>query len=313
LSSTANLHHLEHPALLYRGLEDFLEVMVPDVRAGIDNDETVFVAARGDYLPAPRAELNDRAEAAQLADTFEWHPHPASRLRAFHEFVWDELESGAGQIRLAGEPVWQPEPPEFIREWQRYESALNAVLAPFPVSLMCLYDSARLQPSIIDGALRTHPTIHRSGTQGASDDFEDPEEFLRRQNPSPPTPPAHAASLPNVADAQRSRRFLSETALRAGVPADRAADLNVAANEVLTNALVHGGGASMWAWTEGGRFVCHIEDRGRGITDPLAGYKPPSEHVANGRGLWIARQLVDLLQIVPGTTGTVVRLWIAKA
>ena len=310
MSSTADLHHLEHPALLYRSLEDFLEVMVPYVRAGIDNEETVFVAARGDYLPALRAGLNDRAEAAQFADTFDWHPHPASRLRAFHEFVSDELEAGAERIRLAGEPVWRSEPPEFTREWQRYESVLNDVLAPFPIRLMCLYDLSRLHPSILDGALRTHPTIHRGGTQGASDDFEEPEEFLRRRNPPPPTPPAHAASMPNVPDTHRSRRFLSETALRAGIPPDRAADLNVAANEVLTNALVHGGGASMWAWTEGGRFVCHIEDRGIGISDPLAGYKPPSEHVSNGRGLWIARQLVDLLQIVPGPTGTVVRLWI---
>jgi hypothetical protein len=31
-----------------------------------------------------------------------------------------------------------------------------------------------------------------------------------------------------------------------------------------------------------------------------------------GRGLWLARQLVDLLQIVPNSTGTTVRLYVDR-
>jgi hypothetical protein len=42
-------------------------------------------------------------------------------------------------VRLAGEPVWPTGPPELIREWQRYESALNAVLAPFPDTTVRLH------------------------------------------------------------------------------------------------------------------------------------------------------------------------------
>ncbi len=79
--------HLDHPAFLYGSLEEFVDGMKPYVIAGIENDETVFVVARGDYLPALRAEIGDGADAVWWADTQEWHPHPSTRLRAFYEFV----------------------------------------------------------------------------------------------------------------------------------------------------------------------------------------------------------------------------------
>jgi anti-sigma regulatory factor (Ser/Thr protein kinase) len=300
--------HLDHPAFLYTSREDFLATMAPFVAAGIDNREVVFVAARGDHLEPLRARLGERAGAALWADADEWHPHPASRLRAFHELVTAELEAGAASLRLVGEPVWPSGPPEFVREWQRYESVLNAVLAPFPVTLLCLYDASRLDGPVLDGARRTHPVILRQGEERPSGVFLEPEELLPAWNVALARPPPSAVRLTDVADLTLGRRFFTEHVLEAGVDPWRAMDLAIAANEVLTNVLVHANGpATVWTWTEGRRFVCQIEDRGQGIADPLAGYRPPGEG-PNGRGLWLARQLVDLLQIDTGPSGTAVRL-----
>jgi hypothetical protein len=47
------------------------------------------------------------------------------------------------RLRLVGEPVWPNGPPEHVLEWERYESVLNEVLAPFPVTLVCTYDTSR--------------------------------------------------------------------------------------------------------------------------------------------------------------------------
>jgi anti-sigma regulatory factor (Ser/Thr protein kinase) len=309
----ANRGHLEHPAFFYEGAEDFLQVMAPYVSAGIDRGEVVFVAARDDLVKALREELGDRAAGTSLEDTDGWYPHPATRLWAFNELVTTKLREGATHFCLAGEPVWPPGPPELIREWQRYESVLNAALAPFPATLVCLYDASRLDESILETARRTHPTEYRVGGERRTVDFVGPEEFLRVWNPPLEAPPPSAARMPEVAGLSFARWFLHEEALRAGVAPGRAGDLALAANEVLTNAVQYGKGLrAVWAWVEDGRFVCQIEDRGEGLTDPIAGYRPPPDDMLTGRGLWLTRQLVDLLQIVPGPSGTVVRLHVNR-
>ena len=300
---------MDHPALLYGSQEEFLAYMLPYIRAGLETEEVVFVASRGDNVEALQDAVGPAGGAARWADTDEWHPHPASRLRAFHEFITDGLEAGAGSFRLAGEPVWPEGPQEFVREWQRYESVLNAVLAPFPVSLVCPYDSARLDPGIVEVARRTHPRVSHDSAEEVSRSFEPPQAFLERWNPDLSPPPETAAVMTDVRDLAGARHFVRDEALRLGLSRERAVDLSLAANEVLTNALTHGGGpVTVRTWSEDGRLICQIEDRGSGIPDPLAGYRPPRPLAQSGHGLWLARQLVDLLQIVPRFGGTTMRL-----
>lgn len=310
-ADAGNGSHLEHPALLYRGPDQFLEVMVPYVRDGVDGGEAVLVAARGDYLPALRAELGGAASGAHLTDTNEWFPHPAKRLRAFHEFVTEELAQGATKCRLAEEPLWPVDQPELTREWQRYESVLNEVLAPYATTLLCLYDAAALDQSVIASVCQTHPSVRRNGETEPCPNFTAPEEFLSSLVHELSTVPSSAARMPDVVDVGAARRFLDVQALEAGVEPDRVLDLAMAANEILTNAFIHAEGASLWTWFEPERFVIQIENRGDAIPDPLAGYRPPSRDLESGRGLWLARQLVDLLQIVPGEAKTTFRLHVA--
>jgi len=305
---------LEHPVLLHATVGEFLSYLVPFLRAGLENREPVFVAVGADYLTDLRDAVGAEATGVTWADTREWHPNSSTRLRAFHEYVAERLADGATRIRLVGEPVWHEGRPDLIREWSRYESVLNTVLAPFPVSLVCTYDTSRLDPAIVANARRTHPVVSDgNGPERPSPDFRDPAELLRMWNPEPAPPPAWAPRLDQPKDLSSARRFLREEAAKAGVPSERAMDLTMAANEVLTNALRYGRGVvALWGWPEDGRFLCQIQDDGPGIADPLAGYVPPADAMEAGRGLWLARQLVDLLQIAPSSTGTTVRLHVDR-
>jgi anti-sigma regulatory factor (Ser/Thr protein kinase) len=311
-SSENETSTLKHPALLHADLDTFLSYLIPFIRASMENREPAFVAVEASSLAALREAVGTEAPGVTWADTREWHPNSSSRLRAFYEYVTEHLADGATRIRLVGEPVWHEGRPDLIREWTRYESVLNTVLAPFPVSLVCTYDTSRLDPAIVANARRTHPVVS-DGKDAPSRDFLDPAELLRTWNPEPPPPPAWAPSLDRPADLSRARRFLREQAMKAGLTFERAMDMAMAANEILTNALRYGRGAvALWGWPEDERFLCQIQDEGPGIADPMAGYVPPAEAMDAGRGLWLARQLVDLLQIVPNSTGTTVRLQVER-
>lgn len=303
---------LEHPALLYESIDEFLSYLVPFVAQGIRRGEPVFVAVGPRELAALRHEIGEHLGAVQWADTRHWHPNSSTRLRASHELLVEWLEGGAERVRLVGEPVW-PDEPELVGEWQRYESVLNEVLAPFPVTLVCTYDASRLDRSIIEAARHTHPEL--AGDEPASsDEFEDPAEFLSRVNSAVAAAPPSATRLSEPNDLFAARRLVAEQAILAGMRMSQVTDLQLAATEILSNAIRHGGGATaLWVWSDDGRFLCQVEDRGPGIEDPLAGYLPPGIAAEDGRGLWITRQLVDLLQIGRTLPGTRVRFHMTRA
>jgi anti-sigma regulatory factor (Ser/Thr protein kinase) len=104
------------------------------------------------------------------------------------------------------------------------------------------------------------------------------------------------------------RRLVSERAAAAGLDRGRREDLVLAACEVAVNSVQHGGGeGSLRVWRESGHLFCEVSDRGR-IDDPLVGRERPAADQFGGRGLWIAHQLCDQVQIRSGEEGTRVRL-----
>lgn len=85
----------------------------------------------------------------------------------------------------------------------------------------------------------------------------------------------------------------------------------VAVNELLTNAVRHGGGGGRLAlWHTDGRVVCEVSDAGPGLTSPLEGGGPvrPAADQPGGWGLWLAGELTDAFEITTGPGGTTVRV-----
>ena len=87
-----------------------------------------------------------------------------------------------------------------------------------------------------------------------------------------------------------------------------AEDLVLCVDEIAANSLIHGGGAGVLRiWREPAALVCEVSDGGT-IADPLIGREAPSLERLGGRGVWLANQLCDLVQIRSGAAGTIIRL-----
>jgi anti-sigma regulatory factor (Ser/Thr protein kinase) len=107
------------------------------------------------------------------------------------------------------------------------------------------------------------------------------------------------------------RDLVAREAAAAGMAADRILDFVLAASEIGTNSVTHGGGrGSARLWREEGALVLEVRDSGHFSGLPVRPTRPdPAQE--GGRGLWIANQLCDAMRINSGAKGTSVRLRMA--
>jgi anti-sigma regulatory factor (Ser/Thr protein kinase) len=106
------------------------------------------------------------------------------------------------------------------------------------------------------------------------------------------------------------RHTIASCATRAGLTGQRRDDFVVAVNELLTNAVRHGGGSGhVTLWSAPGEVVCEVTDRGHGMagewTSPTG--RPAPDH-PGGWGLWLAAELTDALEVHSDADGTAVRI-----
>jgi hypothetical protein len=159
---------------------------------------------------------------------------------------------------------------------------------------------------VVEEAACSHPWLLREGVEGASDRYAAPEGAFD----APLAPPPAGASEAVVEGHPSPSLFgslLDRPARRAGLSAWRVEDLALALTAVATSLTRRGGRLSVRTWAEGPAVVSEIWSSRR-IADPLAGREWPPTDAGHGRGLWVANQLCDLLQLRSTPAGTVVRL-----
>ncbi len=126
---------------------------------------------------------------------------------------------------------------------------------------------------------------------------------------TPALRPGPVQKLDLTAGLGEIRELVRTAASAAGLAPARVAEVVLAAHEVAMNALTHGRGrGAVRVWKAGDRFVCEVEDAGPGIHDPGRGVEPPDPASPCGRGLWIARQLCEAVEIEDAKPGARVRL-----
>jgi anti-sigma regulatory factor (Ser/Thr protein kinase) len=300
---------LVHQAFLYDSPDEFVATMAPFARAGLERGDAVFAATKAANVAALGEELGDDAGLVRLEDTTDWMARPYERLQAFKRMVAG-LEPGQA-LSAMGEPVWVGSS-AVIRQWARYESIINLALADAPMRFVCLYDSATLPDDILRYAVQTHPErIENDGATVACEHFVPPGEFVAG------TPTSRADDALEVSlELPALRRLLADYGRDLGEPEERVDELVLAASEVATNALRHGGpdGSEVGIWSDDDEIVCQIRDGGDWKSDPLAGWLPPEAGSLSGWGLPIARQLCDAVEILHAESGgTTVSLHFARS
>jgi anti-sigma regulatory factor (Ser/Thr protein kinase) len=295
-----------HPALFYRGETAYLAGTVPFILDGLAAGEPVVVAVPGTNLRLVRAELGAAVDRTALLDMTEVGRNPGRILA-------DVLHATADRhpdrhVRIVGEPIWPGRSDLEYAACLQHEALINLSFRGRRVTILCPYDAARLDASVLADAAQTHPVLIEDGDRRRSDGYA-PERAIARVNtelPDPPVAPlAFDAPLLGVA-----RRLAADVAPRAGLPEDRVDDFVLAVGELAANSVRHGGGrGTLCVWVEDGMLAGEVRDSGR-LDDPLAGRRRAAATSLGGRGLHLVHHVADLVRTVVSGAGTTTRIYL---
>lgn len=298
----------EHAALFYRGDEAYAAGVVPFVEGGLARGEPVLVA-----VPAPRIELlrsciGRASPGLGFVDMALLGRNPGRLIPAIRAFL-DNHEGG--RARFVGEPIWPERRPCEMVEGTRHEALINVAFSESAASILCPYDESRLDAAVLADARLTHPSIASRDGWHACTAAMDPAVLLGADRWRLPEPDGATTTLDYADDLAGVRELTRSQSARAGIGAERTADLVLAVNEAAANTLSHtGAGGTLRIWRSDGHLVCEVRDGGA-FDDLLAGRRRPSVNAERGRGLWLMHQLCDLVELRTGETGTTVRLHMA--
>jgi anti-sigma regulatory factor (Ser/Thr protein kinase) len=302
-----------HEAFFYADPDEFLAGAVPFVQAGLEAGEAILIAlpsANRERLGTALGGDGDRVLFAEMEDLGR---NPARIIPAWRDFLDEHDGDGCG-ARGIGEPIWPGRSAAELDECERHESLLNLAFAGGrPWSLMCPYDTTRLGEALLCEAEHNHPFVCRHGESGESDSYLAPETRSSLDGRLAPAPREAFEMSFTVKTLSDLRRFVDERARSIGLGAARVDDFVLAANELATNSLRHGGGRGMLRiWRAADVVLCEVDDEGR-IDRPLVGRERPRPDQVGGRGLWLANQVCDLVQVRSGGSGSTVRLRMSLA
>ena len=265
-----------HAVALYDSDDDLRSRVVPYLRAGLDSGDRVVA------IVTQRAERALRAGLAADGDAVQWHAAGMSyhRLGGLLEGIRAFLADRVGvPTRLLMENDTDGDQHRHAAHL-RIEAAANDLFTASGTPCACLYDRRRYPDHVLDAVATVPPQV------------------------------ALDMQITALADLSALRQELRRAGHALGLPTQACEALELAANEVATNALRHGATPGrVRIWHRGRSVVARIDDAGTtGHRAATAGYLKPEPGARNGLGLWLVRQLADVVHIEVGARGTSVEL-----
>ncbi|GGN48876.1 anti-sigma regulatory factor [Streptomyces albiflavescens] len=307
-----------HQGLRYGSDDEFLEGTLEFVHDGLAAGDAVLAVVRRHNIALLEEALGRRSGDIEFVDADDWYLRPSRTLGQYHAYCADHGQES--RVRVIGEPVWTGRTEFEAREWMRYESLLNVAFVHSGHWILCPYDTRTVPADVVRSATRTHPELALGARMSApSGHYADPADLYAERDAA-----RSRAPLSDGPDDIRfargrsaaARRALAAYARRSGMPEQRTYDMVAAVHEALVNAVRFGGGGGVLRLRSDPDYViCEIVDHGAhnsAVPVRFPGQLPPDARSVSGHGLWVLRQLSDLVAEEIGPTGSTVRMYFRR-
>jgi anti-sigma regulatory factor (Ser/Thr protein kinase) len=295
-----------HEAVLYSAPDELARRLVPLLRPSLDDGAPVVAVLDAPTRERLCRELGDDAGRVEFPEPAAVHRVPAFTVAMRWARLSRRVKTPTGRATVVGQHVTGLPGCEETH-WARLDIGIDVAVAGLPITVLCPY---RTDDRELARVRATHSRLATANGSVTSETYRPPAESVLRFPPPPPPdlgPPALELAF-TADELGELRHLVAEFAGRSGAEPERVADLVLAVNELGSNSVEHGPGhAHLRMWTDRDGVTTEIADTGT-TSLPFAGMVAPTPTGIRGRGLWLASELCDVMQVWTDGDGTVVRL-----
>ncbi|GAB2572885.1 hypothetical protein Aab01nite_82120 [Paractinoplanes abujensis] len=293
-----------HSALIVGSDDELSTVLIPELRRSAGRYDEILLVVGQDTRMALAEHIGDGGGALRWGDPSGFYQRLGMAYEGFRRYLAQQHAAGR-RVHVIAEPDLGGSSGSHTTRsiaYLAYEAVCNDTYAPYDATVTCIWHRRHHSADVLDGVGAAHQYLLSPAGRVPSPAYLDPERYLAERHvlPLPPVPDDvdHDITVTEVAGLSRLRAMLHPWADRHHFADEPADDLVVAAVEVAANGLRHGATpVRVRAWHRHDTLIVQCDDTAGRPIPAAAGYRRPSPAAATpgGRGLWLARQLADVV------------------
>lgn len=187
------IHPNQHVCAFFSSKEEEYRVLMPFIKEGFERGERAFhvvdPAHRATHLkrlgdagiPVEEAERHGQLEVRRWQEAYlrDGHFEQERMIALIQEVLRRGKSEGFPLTRLVANMEWALEDRPGVDDIVEYESRLNYVLPQYDDVVVCAYDLAKFDATVVMDIMRTHPMVIIGGILQENPFYAPPDEFIK--------------------------------------------------------------------------------------------------------------------------------------
>jgi anti-sigma regulatory factor (Ser/Thr protein kinase) len=310
----------DHAALIVDSDDALRRRLIPRLAAHLAAGEPVMLVVASGTAQVIRASLGPSAERLEWGDPAMFYQRLGFAFESVRRYLQAQCHGGRS-VHVILEPDVGTDldhPVDRVAAYLAYESWSNHAYAPYGCAVTCVWDTRRHPTLVIEDVRSVHSYEITDTGAVASASFAVPDDYLAARAQvaiaSPPSEVDVDLHLGALAELESARAVVWSWSLDRGFSNGASVEVVTAVGENIMNGFVHGRPpVRVRCWRRGETLIVQVDDGGGRPIPYAAGYDYPTDPARGKLGLWLARQLADVLVTHTAGGNTSVRMFFPYA
>ena len=183
----------QHVCAFFSSKDEEYRVLMPFIKEGFERGERAFHVVDPEHrsthlkrlgeagIPVEEAERQGQLEVRRWQEAYlrDGHFEQERMIALIQEVLRHGKSEGFPLTRLVANMEWALEDRPGVDDIVEYESRLNYVLPQYDDVVVCTYDLAKFDATVVMDIMRTHPMVIVGGILQENPFYAPPDEFIK--------------------------------------------------------------------------------------------------------------------------------------